>query len=153
MLVELVDKGPYKASIDGMRLQLLELQESDQKAQKFRVIKKLQEGWEDIDRVLHFHSFSYIPEVIWTELLSQHYNNPLVGHFRVNKTRELIARKYYWPNFCHDIEEYDQGCDVCLALKTVRHKPYGDLQSLLLPTHHWKNLSIDFVIGFLVSTN
>ena len=29
--------------------------------------------------------------------------------------------------------------------KAVRHKPHGNLQSLPLPTHRWKDLSIDFV--------
>ncbi len=45
------------------------------------------------------------------------------------------------------------GCDVCLALKTVRHKPYGDLQSLPVPIYQWKDLSIDFVTGLPVPTN
>ena len=36
-------------------------------------------------------------------------------------------------------------CNICLALKTVQHKLYGDLQSLLVLTHCWKDLSIDFV--------
>ena len=30
-------------------------------------------------------------------------------------------------------------------MKAVRHKPYIDLQSLLIPTDRWKNLSMDFV--------
>ncbi len=52
-----------------------------------------------------------------------------------------------------DVESYVNGCDVCLASKSVRHKPYDDLQSLPVPTHRWKDLSIDFVTGLPVSTN
>ena len=40
-----------------------------------------------------------------------------------------------------------KGCNICLASKVVRHKPYGDLQSLPVSTHCWKNLLIDFVMG------
>ena len=40
--------------------------------------------------------------------------------------------------------------DVCLTLKAIWHKPYGDLQSLPVPIHRWKNLSIDFVTGLLI---
>lgn len=94
-----------------------------------------------------------MPEATRTELISRHHDNLLAGHFGIEKTRELLARKYYWPTLRHDVEAYVKGCDVCLALKAVRHKPYGDLQSLPVPTHRWKDLSMDFVTGLPISTN
>ena len=45
------------------------------------------------------------------------------------------------------MEVYVRGCDVCLASKVVKHKPYGNLQQLPIPIHCWKDLSIDFVTG------
>ena len=87
------------------------------------------------------------------ELISWYYNNPLAGHFGVNKTRELIGRKYYWPSLRKDVKAYVKGCDVCLGSKAVRHKPYGDIQSLPMSTHQCKDLSMDFVTGLPVSTN
>lgn len=59
----------------------------------------------------------------------------MVDHFGIKKTPELIARKYYRPTLRADIESYIKECDVCLAWKLVRHKPYGDLQSFIVPTH------------------
>ena len=53
----------------------------------------------------------------------------------------------------HDVEDYVKGCDVWLASKAVAHKPYGDLQSLPVSTHRWKDLSMDFVTGLLVLTD
>ena len=53
----------------------------------------------------------------------------------------------------HDVDDYVKGCDVCLASKTVRHKPYDNLQSLPVPTHRWKDLSMDFVTGLPISTD
>ena len=82
----------------------------------------------------------YVTEIIRTELISRHHDDPLAGHFGIEKTRELVAQKYYWPSLRHDIEAYVKGCDDCLASKAVRHKPYSDLQSLLVPTHPWKDL-------------
>ena len=92
---ELADEEPYKASIGGMRLRLAELQESDDEARKLRATEELQEGWTDIDGVLHHQGLPFVPEIIRTELISRHHDDPLAGHFGIDKTRELIGRKYY----------------------------------------------------------
>ena len=131
---ELASEGPYKASISGMRLRLQELQSEDKQAQKLRAEQSVKD-WQDIEGVLHYQSLPYVPEIIWTELISRHHNDPLAGHFGIEKTRELVARKYYWPMLRHDVDDYVKGCNVCLALKAIRHKSYGDLQSLPVPTH------------------
>ena len=86
-------------------------------------------------------------------MISRHHDDPLAGHFGIDKTRELVSRKYYWPSLRKDVENYVRGCDVCLASKAIRHKPYGDLQSLPLPTHRWKDLSMDVVTGLPLSAD
>ncbi len=143
---------PYRASSGGMRLRLPKLQAEDQVTREVRQ-QGLKEGWEEVDGVLHHQGLPYVPEVIRTELISRHHDDPLAGHFGIEKTRELIARKYFWPTMRRDVEAYVKGCDVCLASKAVRHKPYGDLQSLPVPTHRWKDLSMDFVTGLPVSSD
>ena len=146
---ELANKGPYKVSIGSMRLRLQELQETNSEAQELRT----KDGYQDIDGVLHHQGLPFVPEAIRMELISRHHDDPLAGHFGIEKTRELLARKYYWPTLRHNVEAYVKGCDVCLASKAVRHKPYGDLQSLPIPTHRWKDLSMDFVTGLPISTD
>ena len=130
-----------------MRLRLAELQESDKEAWKLRATKKLQEVWTDINRVLYYQGLPFVPEIISTEFISRHHDNPLAGHFGINKTRELIGWKYYWSSLRKDVEAYVKGCDVCLSSKVIRYKLYSDLQALPVSTHRWKNLSIDFVTG------
>ena len=114
-----------------MRLRLQELQETDSKAQKLRSKK----GYKEVEGVLHHQGLLFVPKAIWIELISCHHDNPLASHFGIEKTRKLLARKYFWLSLRHDVEAYVKGCDVCLASKAVRHKPYGDLQSLPIPTH------------------
>ena len=152
-LTKLADENLYKARIGGMRLRLPEPQESDDEVQRIRATRELQDGYKEVDGVLHHQGLPFILEIIQTELISRHHNDPLAGHFGINKTRELIGRKYYWPSLKKDVEAYVKGCNVCLASKAVRHKPYKDLQALPIPTHRWKDLLMDFVTGLSVSTD
>ena len=65
----------------------------------------------------------------------------------------MLVWKYYSTTLRHNVEAYVKGCDMYLALKAVRHKPYSDFQSLLVPIHWWKNLLINFMTGLPISTN
>ena len=56
-----------------MRLRLQELQEKSVHAQKIRAEMLGKDGWEDSEEVLHHQ-----------------------GHFGIEKTRELVAKKCYW---------------------------------------------------------
>ena len=102
--------------------------------------------------MLHHQSLLYVPKLIKTELISRNHNDLLAGHFGIEKTWELVARKYYWKILSHNIKNYIKKCNVCLACKFVRHKSYS-LQSLLVLTHWWKDLSMDFVTGLPISTD
>ena len=98
-------------------------------------MEKLGRNRENSDGILHHQGRSYVPEIMRTELISRHHYDPLAGHFGIEKTRELVTRKYYWETLCHNVEVYVMGCDVCLASKAVKHKPYEDLQQVLVPAH------------------
>ena len=147
--LELANEGSYQANIGSMRLRLQELQVTDSKAQELRS----KEDYKEVEGVLHCQSLLFVPKAIWTKLISRYHNDPLAGHFGIKKTCKLLAQKYFWPSLRHNVEAYVKGCDVCLTLKEVRHKPYSNLQSLPIPTHWWKDLLIDFVTGLPISTN
>ena len=76
-----------------MKLRLSELQENDEEAKLLRDSADLPEGWEDIEGVLQYRGLPYIPEINRSEIISRYHNDPLVGHFGINKTRELVDRK------------------------------------------------------------
>ena len=149
---EIARDNPYIANIGGMRLRLPKLQDENKEVKVLRA-GGLPKGWEEIERVLQYRRLPYVPEIIYSEVLSCHHDDPFAGHFGIDKTRELVGRKYYWLSLRKDVENYVKGCDVCLALKAIRHKPYGNLQSLPVPTHRWKDLSIDFVTGLPLSAD
>lgn len=103
--------------------------------------------------MLHHQSLLYIFELIRTELISKHYNNPLAGHFGIGKTWELIARKYYWKILQYNVKTYVKGCNIYSASKTIKYKPYRHLHLLPIPTYYWKDLLINFMTKLLLSTN
>ena len=88
-----------------MRLRLSDLQSNNNQVRKLWAAD-LPEEWKDIERVLQYGGLPYIPEIIWLKLISWHHNDPLAGYFGIDKTRELIAKKYYWPMLRQDIEAY-----------------------------------------------
>ncbi len=91
---ELAAVDPYTTSIEGIKIELLELRDDNKEAKKLRS-ERLLEGWEDIEQVLYYQGLLYIPKVIHSELISRHHDNPFAGHFGIEKTYKLIARKYY----------------------------------------------------------
>ena len=75
-------------------MRLSELQESDKESRRIRA-EGLRDGYKEVDGVLHHQGLPFVPEIIRTELISRHHDDPLSGHFGIDKTRELIGRKYY----------------------------------------------------------
>ena len=76
-----------------MGLKLAKLQESDAEAPKIRA-EELKEGLDkyvDVNKVLHYQGLAFVPEIIQSELIGRHHNDPLAGHFDIDKTRELIG--------------------------------------------------------------
>ena len=102
-----------------MRLRLQELQKENKQARKLRAEQPVKDGWKDINDVLHHQGLPYVSEIIRTELISRHHADLLVGHFGIEKTRKLVARKYYWPTLRHDVNDYVKGYNICLASKAV----------------------------------
>ena len=88
------NEAPYRVSISAMRLRLLELQESDNEAQRIRV-KGMKNGYEEVDGILHYQGLLFVPEAIRTKLISRYHDDPLAGHFGINKTKDLVGQKYY----------------------------------------------------------
>ena len=86
-------------------MRLPELQDDDKEAKKLKSEQVLFKGWEDIEQVLYYYGLSIVLKVIHLE----YHNDPLIGHFDIEKTRELIAKNYYCPTLWRDVEAYVKG--------------------------------------------
>ena len=85
------------------------------------------------------------------ELLQLYHDEQTAGHWGVQKTTELLQRKFKWEGMRLDVEEYIQACPVCQGNSAPRHKPYGKLEPLPPPSRPWKEISIDLITQLPVS--
>lgn len=67
------------------------------------------------------------PSLCFRDLISCNYKNLFVGHFVIKKTRELIARIYFWHIFCQDVKVYIKDCNIWLTSKIICHKLFKNL--------------------------
>lgn len=86
-----------------------------------------------------------------TEILRLRHDAPSAGHPGQIRTFELIARDYYWENMRQDIYAYVDKCDVCQRNKSPRHKPFGLLQPLPIPSRPWSSVSMDMIVKLPLS--
>ena len=42
---------------------------------------------------------------------------PMVGHFGVDETRELVFRRYRWPHLCNFVEGYKCSCNALCQIE------------------------------------
>jgi hypothetical protein len=85
------------------------------------------------------------------EILHRNHDDLVAGHFTYKRTLELVARKYYCPGLEGDVERYTASCAVCAKAKSCTQKPYRESQSLPTPTGPWSDISLDFIVGLLLS--
>jgi len=103
--------------------------------------------WTIVDGLLRLNDRIYVPDVpdLRLRVLRNKHDHPLAGHFGQNKTLELIRQEYAWPNLRSFVKDYVSTCATCKCSKTPRHKPYGLLKQLPIPTRPWNSISMDFI--------
>jgi hypothetical protein len=72
----------------------------------------------------------------------------IVGHKAARKTRDYLARWYWWPSMAKDVEAFWKSCGICQTTKTSTSKPKGLLHTLPIPTAPWSSITMDFVGPF-----
>ena len=152
-VAEIVESA-YDESQRPMKSLLHDLQSKDKRVQD--VIQQTPSGkrllaskaWSfDKDGLLRYGKAIYVPDggAVREELIRKCHDDVLAGHFGVDKTLELLKRKYHWHGMATEVSDYVKTCDICQRVKVYRHRPYGELQSLPVPEGPWKELTMDFI--------
>ena len=89
----------------------------------------------------------YIPEdeALQTEIDQGCHDSLVAGHFRQEKTIEIVTRDFYWKGLADWIRDYGRSCDECQHSKYPRHAKYRLLQGLEVPYATWSAISTDFI--------
>lgn len=147
----------FGSTAPGMRAMLMKLQQRDAFAQdKARTCRERlgqegnSNGWQvDSQGLLRLGQAIYVPSdaAVKQELLKIHHDDPFGGHYGVDRTLDLLRRKYYWDRMRKDVKDHVETCGVCQRVRTPRRKPYGQLASLPIPKRPMESLSLDFITG------
>ena len=105
------------------------------------------------DDIVYFANLIYVPDnhELKINLLQQVHNAPTAGHLGQKKTYDLLSRHYYFPSMRKFIDTYVNGCHTCARNKTPRHKPFGPLQPLPIPSGPWQSISMDAIVKLPLS--
>jgi len=92
-----------------------------------------------------FKNKIYVPPKCRSTVLNIYHDSPSAGHYGIKKTSSLIYRDFWWPSLYSDVKNYIHSSDTCSRSKDFKHKPYGFLQPLVIPSKLWSSLSMDFI--------
>ena len=101
--------------------------------------------WEEAEGLLYYNGRVYIPEILRLEIKRRHHDVPLAGHMGQRRTRELVMRKFFWPQMKRDIDSYVRGCQLCARNKDDQHAHYGQLMPLEPPERPWSRIGFDMI--------
>ena len=92
-----------------------------------------------------------VPEDKRVEILAEHHDSGIAGHWGIARTQELITRNYWWPEMRKTIEEYISKCDRCQRAKPDRHARTTALRPMPVGNGPWQEIGMDFVVGLPLS--
>jgi hypothetical protein len=117
------------------------------------LFRQYQSYWQQHDGLLYYQMQLYVlaAEGARTKVLHCHHDDPIVGHFGMKRTLELVARKYYWPGIAREVKAYTQTCSTCQRVCPVQHRLQGNMEPLPQPRVPWVDILVDFIVGLPVS--
>ena len=91
----------------------------------------------------------YIPmdKGLRQKVIEAEHHSKIPGQFGMYKTIGRVRANFYLPKMGDNITEYACSCDVCQCNKVIRHKMFGLLEPLEVPTRPWTAIFMDFIVG------
>ena len=153
--VKIISKKSYEKSQRSMKFLIKKLQTNDTWAKKFCSKKsalfrrrRRSKTWTvDFEELVRHNERLYVLEnaAVRKKLISKNHDDSLADHFGLDKTFELLQKKYYWADCDKQTNEYVKTCDICQRIKASRHKSYDELSFLSISKNFWKKIIWNFI--------
>jgi hypothetical protein len=107
------------------------------------------------NNTIYFHDLIYVPNIpsIFTILMREVHDVKIGGHVGMNKTVEILKRKFYWPKMQYHVQRYIASCQKCQENKSNNASPIGLLSPLPIPNRKWEVVTIDFITSLPMTKN
>ena len=86
-----------------------------------------------------------VPQEHRLEVLRQHHDSQVAGHWRRHRTQELVSQNFIWDKWSDDVARYVAGYVKCQKSKADRHS--RETQLVLMPTEErrFEEIVMDFI--------
>ncbi|GJU02878.1 putative reverse transcriptase domain-containing protein [Tanacetum coccineum] len=85
--------------------------------------------------------------------MNEAYHIKYSVHPRVDKMYYDLGDLYWWPEMKKDIALHVSKCLTCSKVKAEHQKPSGLLQQPEIPEWKWENITMDFIMKLLRTSN
>ena len=86
-----------------------------------------------------------VPDVKISSVIAAHHDSVLAGHWGMQKTYDILQRKFTFPFMKKKVQDFVQSCDICQRCKHEHQLPRGMLEPLSVPVQKWHSISIDWI--------
>uniref|UniRef100_A0A3B3Q687 Gypsy retrotransposon integrase-like protein 1 n=1 Tax=Paramormyrops kingsleyae TaxID=1676925 RepID=A0A3B3Q687_9TELE len=93
----------------------------------------------------------YVPDNFRSAVIQWVHTSRGTGHPRGSATQHLVSRRYWWPGWRSEVEQYVASCPECAQLKSSHQSPAGLLHPLPIPSRPWSHLGMDFITDLPLS--
>jgi hypothetical protein len=75
------------------------------------------------------------------------YTSPIGGNSWFLKTYQGIKKVFFWEGIKIDVKNFVVQCVACQQNKGETIKTVGLLRPLAIPSQHWEEVSMDFIMS------
>ena len=106
-----------------------------------------QGSFAEADRVLYNKGRIVVPtdSALRMDIFRSRHKAKTAGHPGRSCTLVLVQKSFVWRRMKKFFNQYVDGCDSCLRVKSSTQKPFGTLEPLPIPTGPWTDVSYNLI--------